>query len=93
MTLPSGTVVVTAPGITSMQTVTQTLPAETHMVTETVHDTQRVTETLQDTVTDVVTVRETVTVLTPRLGQPTPARSSSTCRSAVASDGSRIAPS
>lgn len=50
-TLPSGTVVVTTPGATLIQTVveTQTLPA--------------VTETVRDTVTEVVTVHDTVTVV------------------------------
>ena len=55
-TLPSGTVIVTGPSVTSVttlpaetvrETVTQTLPAET--VTETVHDT--VTEVVTETVT------------------------------------------
>jgi hypothetical protein len=50
-TLPSGTVLVTTPGVTSIQTVveTQTLPA--------------VTETVRDTVTEVVTIHDTVTVV------------------------------
>jgi hypothetical protein len=69
-TLPSGTVIVTGPSVTSVttlpaqtvrETVTQTLPAET--VTETVHDTSTVTETVHDTVTEVVT--ETVTAPSP----------------------------
>ena len=73
-TLPGGTVVVTGPGVTSVETlpgetvhdvVTETLPAET--VTETVHDTQTVvvTETVNNTVTQVETVTETVTAPSP----------------------------
>jgi len=75
-TLPGGTVVVTGPGVTSVETlpgetvhdtVTETLPAET--VTETVHETdtvtQTVTETVDNTVTQVETVTETVTVPAP----------------------------
>jgi hypothetical protein len=69
-TLPGGTVVVTGPGVTSVETlpgetvhdtVTETLPAET--VTETVHETETDTEiyTVTDTVTNTVTQVETVT--------------------------------
>jgi hypothetical protein len=71
-TLPGGTVVVTGPGVTSVETlpaetvhdtVTEVLPGET--VTETVHETDTetytVTETVNNTVTQVETVTETVT--------------------------------
>jgi len=70
-TLPGGTVVVTGPGVTSVET----LPGETvhdavtETVTETVHETdtvtQTVTETVDNTVTQVETVTETVTAPTP----------------------------
>jgi hypothetical protein len=70
-TLPGGTVVITGPGVTSVET----LPGETvhdtvtETVAETVHETdtvtQTVTETVDNTVTQVETVTETVTAPTP----------------------------
>lgn len=77
-TLPTGTVVVTGPGVTSIATLpvttVETLPVTVivrETVTETATDT--VTETLIETVRDTVTVTDTVTeVVTETVTLPTP---------------------